>query len=789
MVLFCCRLGNLKQKPISSAYNFQHQDMAMINILPGGALLDNDILITDPARLPGNPEDKCSARLKTMAYTILSTHNSERSSPNSGGLRIKFDAMASHDITYVGIVQTARASGLTAFPVRYALTNCHNSLCAVGGTINEDDHMFGLSAAKKYGGDFVPAHLAVIHQYVREMMAGCGKMILGSDSHTRYGALGTLGIGEGGPELVKQLLSRTYDLPCPDVVLVWLEGAPRPGVGPQDVALALVKAVFAKGLVKNKILEFAGPGVNALSVDYRLGIDVMTTETTCLSSIWRTDCKVKEWLAAHGRESDYAELSPLSGAWYDLAIKIDLGKIEPMIALPFHPSNAWTIREFLANATDLLAEVEKEARSMLPKGAFAPNLRSKFKNGAFMADQGIVAGCSGGTYENLVRVAEIMDDSTPGAQGFSFSVYPASQPQYLGLAQSGHLGKLIAAGITVKTAFCGPCFGAGDVPANNAFSIRHTTRNFPSREGSKPSDGQLSYVALMDARSIAATAKNQGRLTPATELENPPAEGPCPYTFDRGIYDKRVYLGFGHPLPDEPLVFGPNIADWPAMPALPENLLLTVASAIHDPVTTTDELIPSGETSSYRSNPMRLAEFTLSRKDPGYVGRAKETARLERLRAEALAAGAAMPKEVSDLFAGLGLAGKETQTGIGSVVFALKPGDGSAREQAASCQKVLGGWANIAAEYATKRYRSNLVNWGMLPFIMKDAATQKLSTGAALFIPGIRKALEQGQEEIPAKVWQNGACRDITLSLPGMSEDERQIITTGCLINYYAAGK
>jgi len=744
--------------------------------------------------------DPATARQGAIADRIMRAHAAHTEGDSDELLRIRFDALASHDITYVGIVQTARAGGMKEFPLPYVLTNCHNSLCAVGGTINEDDHLFGLSAARKYGGDYVPPHVAVIHQYVREMMASCGKMILGSDSHTRYGALGAMGFGEGGPELVKQLLGRTYDLAPPDVVAVYLEGAPRPGVGPQDVALALIKAVFKDGAVKNKILEFIGPGLANLSVDYRLGIDVMTTETTCLSSIWTTDDTVRQWFAAMGRPQDFTELAPLPTTWYDGCIRIDLARIEPMIALPFHPSNAWSIREFLSNADDLLAGVEKEATEILGKGAAAPNLRAKCKAGIFTVDQGIVAGCSGSTYESMYRVGTILQGKSVGNGAFGLSVYPASLPQFQEMVRTGLANTLIEAGVTLKTAFCGPCFGAGDVPANNAFSIRHTTRNFPNREGSKPSEGQMSYVALMDARSIAATAANQGRLTAATDLADPPKETPAPYTFNPRSYETRVYRGFGKADPDSELILGPNITDWPAMPPLPENLLLTVVSAIYDPVTTTDELIPSGETSSYRSNPLRLAEFTLSRKDPEYVGRAKAVLSLEEARRaltgqeppraagqpSAAAPYTATAQEVKMLFAELGLAGQEAHTGLGSLVFALKPGDGSAREQAASSQKVLGGAANIASEYATKRYRANLVNWGMLPFILDNAASIGIGPGDRLFLPGIRQVLAAGLEEAPATLFQNGERRQITLCLPDLTKGERDIILAGCLINYYA---
>ena len=737
------------------------------------------------------------AREGTLACRILRAHSGNGRDADLG---VTFDALTSHDITYVGIVQTARASGMTGFPVPYVLTNCHNSLCAVGGTINEDDHLFGLSAAKKYGGEYVPAHMAVIHQYMRETRAACGGMILGSDSHTRYGALGCMGVGEGGPELVKQLLRRTYDITVPPVVAVYLEGAPKPGVGPQDVALALIKAVFKNGLVKNKVLEFVGPGVEGLSVDYRMGIDVMTTETTCLSSIWRTDAKVRDWLAAHGREGDYRQLSPEDGAWYDSVIRVDLGAVEPMIALPFHPSNAWTIREFLDNAVDLLAGVEEEALSIAGKGAPRPDLRSRLRGGAFMVDQGIVAGCSGGVYENIARVASVLKGGSTGRGAFGLSVYPASQPQYLELVRSGLAADLMAAGAILKTAFCGPCFGAGDVPANNTFSIRHTTRNFPNREGSKPGAGQMAFVALMDARSIAATALNQGRLTAATDLPEPPAESPAPYVFDAGVYDRRVYRGFGKAMPEEALVFGPNITDWPSMPPLPENLLLFVASAIYDAVTTTDELIPSGETSSYRSNPLKLAEFTLSRKDPEYVGRAKAALALEEARRGRPGQASSVPSaaapytadqsDVRALFAALNLAGQEEHTGIGSLILALKPGDGSAREQAASCQKVLGGCANIAAEYATKRYRGNLVNWGMLPFILDNAAASNIQPGDRLFLPAVRQALASGLEETRAVLYRtSGKEEQITLRLPDLTRSEREIILAGCLMNYYAQGR
>lgn len=744
-----------------------------------------------------------AAKERSMALKIMRAHSQKSEQTGKDDtLRIRFDALASHDITYVGIIQTARASGLESFPVPYVLTNCHNTLCAVGGTINEDDHVFGLSAAKKYGGEYVSAHMAVIHQYMREMLAASGGMILGSDSHTRYGALGCMGIGEGGPELVKQLLSRTYDLPVPDVAAVYLEGCPRPGVGPQDVALALIKAVFKDGVVKNKVLEFFGPGVDALSVDYRMGIDVMTTESTCLSSIWKTDAKVQNWLGVHKRPEAFQELGPENGAWYDVIIRFDLSAVEPMIALPFHPSNAWSIREFLANAPDLLHAVEEDALRLLGKGAARPDLVSKYRNGAFFADQGIIAGCSGGMFENMLYAADVLKGKSTGCEAFSLSVYPASQPQYLELVRCGAAATLMLAGTAIKTAFCGPCFGAGDVPANNGFSLRHTTRNFPNREGSKPAAGQMAYVALMDARSIAATARMGGKLTAATDLPEAPAEKNVDYVFDGRIYANRVYQGFGKALLDEELVLGPNITDWPYLPPLPENLLLVAASVIHDAVTTTDELIPSGETSSYRSNPLKLAEFALSRKDSGYVGRAKSLLALEHARRimvegspdaalhgapDAAAPYTATQDEVQSFFNELGLAGQEAHTGLGTLVFALRPGDGSAREQAASCQKVLGGWANIAEDYATKRYRGNLVNWGLLPFILPDAEKSDIQTADALFVPGIRQALMAGLEEMPATLYRNGTARALRLKLPGMSKDERDIILAGCLMNYYAA--
>ncbi len=723
-----------------------------------------------PAPQAGGQFDPAAGKQKTISYGILKAHNT---SDNMEELKIRFDAMASHDITYVGIIQTARASGLKEFPLPYVLTNCHNSLCAVGGTINEDDHVFGLTAAKKYGGEFVPAHQAVIHSYMRERYAGGGKMILGSDSHTRYGAFGTMAIGEGGPELVKQLLNKTYDISYPKVIAVYLTGAPRPGVGPQDVALALVGATFPKGYVKNAVLEFFGPGVANLSMDYRCGIDVMTTETACLSSVWATDETTHAFMKVLGREKDYAPLAPAEGAFYDDVICIQLDKVEPMIALPFHPSNAYTIAEFKANMTDILAQTEERAKAQF-KLDKVPSLLNKVRDGRFHVDQAVIAGCSGGTYQNLLRAAEILKGSSIGQENFWLSVYPGSMPVMQELTRQGVLTDFMAAGASVRSCFCGPCFGAGDVPSNGSISIRHSTRNFPNREGSKPGNGQLSYVALMDARSIAATARNGGVLTSALELEDIPADRPGEaYSYDDSAYKSRVYYGVGNPQPETELVFGPNITDWPAQIAMPDNLLLTVCSAIYDPVTTTDELIPSGDTSSYRSNPLGLAEFTLSRKDPAYVGRAKAVKALEARRQ-----------------AGVPVAELEgydaSRTGLGSVVMALRPGDGSAREQAASCQRVLGGVANLAQEYATKRYRSNVVNWGMLPFIVDELATLDIQSGDRLYIPGIKTLLEGDGDEIAATLLQKGGSREIKLRLPGMTREERDIVLSGCLINYYA---
>lgn len=708
-------------------------------------------------------------RRKTLAYEILSAHNT---SGDLRSLKLKFDAMASHDITYVGIIQTARASGLERFPLPYVLTNCHNSLCAVGGTINEDDHVFGLSAAKRYGGEFVPAHQSVIHSYMREMYAGGGKMILGSDSHTRYGAYGTMAIGEGGPELVKQLLQKTYDIAYPRVVGVHLHGKPKAGVGPQDVALAIIGATFRRGIVKNSVMEFFGDGIAALAMDYRNGIDVMTTETGCLSSVWETDETVARSLAAHGRGSDYRKLTISDGACYDAALDIDLSTIEPMIALPFHPSNAYTIQEFNENAAELLRTVDESTVAALGLKEKPGSLTKKLHNGKFYADQGVIAGCSGGTYQNLVKAAEILQGKPLGNGHFWLSCYPASQPVLMELLRTGALERLIASGVSVRSAFCGPCFGAGDVPANGAFSIRHSTRNFPNREGSKPADGQTAYVALMDSRSIAASALCGGAITPATEIAEL-TEDPAfvDYHFNDSPY-KRVYHGVGRPDPAQPLIFGPNIADWPKQIALPENLLITVASAIYDAVTTTDELIPSGETSSYRSNPLRLSEFALSRKDPSYVGRAKAVLEQERLRR----AGKAVNMEGYD----------PNTTGLGSAVMAIRPGDGSAREQAASCQRVLGGVANLCEDYATKRYRSNVINWGMLPFTVAHIADYRLQPGDRIYVPGIREALLGNTAQIEGVLLQGDAKRTIPLKLERLTREERDIILSGCLINYYA---
>ncbi|MDL2327419.1 hydratase [Ruminococcaceae bacterium OttesenSCG-928-A11] len=730
------------------------------------------------AQLAGQPPSRAAARNATMAWGILEKHNRSDDAEN---LKITFDVLCSHDITYVGIIQTARASGMERFPVPYVLTNCHNSLCAVGGTINEDDHMFAISAAQKYGGIYVPTHLAVIHQYMREAFAGGGKMILGSDSHTRYGHLGTMAIGEGGGELAKQLMGRSYDVKRPEVVAVYLKNAPKPGVGPQDVALAIIGQVFASGFVKNKVMEFVGPGIDALPVEYRGGIDVMTTETTCLSSIWRTDDAVRDYLAAHGRAGDYRQLEPGPVALYDGMLEIDLAAVKPMIALPFHPSNVYPIEAVQQNAGDILRRVEQDAERQFGSGV-SLNLTGKIQPGGIQVDQGIVAGCAGGSFSNVCAASDILAGRTPGNGRFSMSVYPASQPTYVSLIKNGRIEALMNAGVLVRSAFCGPCFGAGDVPANGALSVRHTTRNFPNREGSKPADGQLSAVALMDARSIAATAANGGVLTAATQLD---AElHTYDYKFEDEAYKNRVYNGFGNAKPETALQFGPNIADWPEMPALTDNLLLKVAAFITDPVTTTDELIPSGETSSYRSNPLKLAEFTLSRKDPQYVPRAKAVHQAEKQReagenpfAEGELAG--VWAQVQHL---LGEAPNAASTGIGSVLYAVKPGDGSAREQAASCQKVLGGWANIAREYATKRYRSNLINWGVLPFVLDEAPA--FGNGDYIFVPGIRNAVQIGERQVRAFVL-GSEVREFTLGLGELTDDERRIIIDGCLINFY----
>ena len=717
-------------------------------------------------------------REKTMAYQIFRRHNLRE---EAGHLHLKFDSLISHDITYVGIIQTAKASGLTEFPVPYVMTNCHNSLCAVGGTINEDDHVFGLSAAMKYGGNFVPANQAVIHQYAREMMYGCGKMILGSDSHTRYGALGTMGVGEGGPEIVKQLLKNTYDIAAPQVVLVYLTGEPAQGVGPHDVAIALCGEVYKNGFVKNKVLEFAGPGIKNLPMDYRIGIDVMTTETACLSSIWETDGAVEEYLAIHGRPDQYESLHPYEGAYYDSMISIDLSKVEPMAALPFHPSEAYPIRELMENPGDILREVEKQAADQFGDKVNL-NLTDKLVNGKIVVDQGVIAGCAGGMYDNIAEAAAILDGHDVGSGYFSLSIYPPSVPVNLELIQNGVQQSLLEAGALFKPCFCGPCFGAGDVPANNGLSIRHTTRNFPNREGSKPGDGQLAGVVLMDARSIAATARNHGVLTPATEVSyTQPKQGKR--TFDSRVYDRRVYFGFGHPQPQSDLKFGPNIAEWPKIPALADNMLMQVASVLRDPVTTTDELIPSGETSSYRSNPMKLASFALSRRDPDYVPRALATQELENARQ----AGSAAPA-VKDALAKLGLGDDALATmQIGSVIFANKPGDGSAREQAASCQRVLGGCANICYEFATKRYRSNCVNWGMLPFTLAEGDEFTCQPGDFIYVPDVKAKVEQGDDVFPAKAVTAEGVKDLTLYLKNTTGEERELLLTGCLMNHYAA--
>ncbi len=762
-------------------------EVSMIQLYDGGAyVLNGTEIIADTAESAsilagklGNVPEKKEAKKQTIAYGILKDHNT---SDNMDKLKIRFDKLTSHDITFVGIIQTARASGLEKFPMPYVLTNCHNSLCAVGGTINEDDHMFGLTCAKKYGGMYVPPHQAVIHQFAREMLAGGGKMILGSDSHTRYGALGTMAMGEGGPELVKQLLNQTYDISMPGVVGVYLTGSPMKGVGPQDVALAIIKAVFECGYVNNKVMEFIGDGVANLSADFRIGVDVMTTETTCLSSIWRTDEKIQEFYEIHGRADDYKELNPGPAAYYDGMIVVNLSEIKPMIAMPFHPSNAYTIEELNANLDDILADCEARGRVSLGDQVHF-SLRDKVRNGKLYVDQGIIAGCAGGGFENICAAADILKGRSIGADEFTLSVYPASMPVYMELIKNGSAAMLMETGAVLKTAFCGPCFGAGDTPSNNGFSIRHSTRNFPNREGSKLQNGQIASVALMDARSIAATAANKGYLTAATDLDvefrNPK------YFFDKKIYENRVFDSKGVADPSVEIHFGPNIKDWPAMSALPEYLVLKVVSEIHDPVTTTDELIPSGETSSYRSNPLGLAEFTLSRKDPEYVGRAKEIQKAQK----AIEAGNCPLDAVPELKTVMDAvhtrypeAGKGN-LGVGSTIFAVKPGDGSAREQAASCQKVLGGWANIANSYATKRYRSNLINWGMLPFLI-DEGELPFKNGDYLFVPHITEAVKNGAKELEAYVVKDGQLHAFTLKLGEMTPEEREIILKGCLINY-----
>ena len=758
----------------------------MIQLMESGAYLVNGMeIIPDNAEAleclkskTGKDITKEEAAKNTIAYGILESHNT---SGNMEKLKIKFDKLTSHDITFVGIIQTARASGLEKFPIPYVLTNCHNSLCAVGGTINEDDHMYGLTCAKKYGGVYVPPHQAVIHQFAREMLSGSGKMILGSDSHTRYGALGTMAMGEGGPELVKQLLNQTYDINMPGVVGVYMTGTPMKGVGPQDVALAIIGAVFANGYVKNKVMEFVGPGVANLSADFRIGIDVMTTETTCLSSIWKTDDTIKDFYDTHYRSEEYKELNPGEVAYYDGMILVELDKIKPMIAMPFHPSNTYTIEEVNANLKDILADCEKKALVSLD-GQVDFSLQDKVRNGKLYVEQGIIAGCAGGGYENICAAADILRGRSIGADEFTLSVYPASTPIYMELARNGRMADLIATGAIVKTAFCGPCFGAGDTPANNAFSIRHSTRNFPNREGSKLQNGQIASVALMDARSIAATAANKGYLTAATDMDVE-YTGPK-YHFDKTIYENRVFDSKGVADDSVEIKFGPNIKDWPAMVALTDNLVLKVVSEIHDPVTTTDELIPSGETSSYRSNPIGLAEFTLSRKDPAYVGKAKEVQKEEYARRDGKDLGASLP-ELKDVLVKVQKEFTDVtteNTGIGSTIFAVKPGDGSAREQAASCQKVLGGWANIANEYATKRYRSNLINWGMLPFLIEEGELP-FTNGDYLFIPGIKEAVANKTDVIKAYV-VGTEMKEFDLKLGELTDEERQIILKGCLINY-----
>ena len=778
---FCVTLNKRSQ----SVKRGWKEEKNMVKLYDKGVYLLNGTEIAEDARQveqkTGQKISREEAVKQTMAYRILESHNT---SGNMERLQIKFDKLTSHDITFVGIIQTARASGLEKFPIPYVLTNCHYSLCAVGGTINEADHMFGLTCAKKYGGVYVPPHQAVIHQFAREMLAGGGKMILGSDSHTRYGALGTMAMGEGGPELVKQLLNKTYDIRMPEVIAIYLDGEPRKGVGPQDVALAIIGATFGNGYVNNKVMEFVGPGVDKLSADFRIGIDVMTTETTCLSSIWKTDEKIREFYEIHGREGDYKELNPGAETYYDGMVYVNLSEIKPMIAMPFHPSNVYTIDEVNANLEDILHEVEKKALVSLD-GAVDYSLQSKIVDGKLYVDQGLIAGCAGGGFENICAAADIIKGKYIGADEFTFSVYPASTPIYMELVKNGAVADLIESGAIVKTAFCGPCFGAGDTPANNAFSIRHSTRNFPNREGSKLQSGQIASVALMDARSIAATAANKGFLTPATDLDVQ-YKGQK-YHFDSKIYANRVFDSHGVADPSVEIKFGPNIKDWPEMQPLPQNLLLKVVSEIHDPVTTTDELIPSGETSSYRSNPLGLAEFALSRKDPGYVGRAKEVQKAQKAIEADTCPKTALPElqtimsKVHDNFEGV----NRSNLGIGSTIFAVKPGDGSAREQAASCQKVLGGWANIANEYATKRYRSNLINWGMLPFITEeDHEHLSFKNGDYIFVPDIRKAVEDKDEMIHAYVIGD-EITELSWKLGELTDVEREIILKGCLINYY----
>ena len=758
----------------------------MVKLYNGGAyLINGNTLIEENDKdkikaATGKDIDKEEARKGSIAYNILKAHNT---SGNMDKLRLKFDAMASHDITFVGIIQTAKASGMEKFPLPYVLTNCHNSLCAVGGTINEDDHMFGLSAAKKYGGIYVPPHIAVIHQYMREAFAGCGKMILGSDSHTRYGALGTMAIGEGGGELVKQLLQDTYDVNRPEIIAIYLEGAPKAGVGPQDIALAIIGAVFKNGYVKNKIMEFVGPGIASMTTDYRNGVDVMTTETTCLSSVWETDEDTKKFLSVHGRVGDYKQLKPADVTYYDGVVYVDLSTIKPMIALPFHPSNVYEIDTLNENLEDLLHEVEVEAVKIGGEAGKGLKLVDKIENGKLRVSQGIIAGCAGGTYSNVMEAAHILKGYSTGFDEFNLNVYPSSQPVFIETTRNGAVADLMESGAVVKTAFCGPCFGAGDTPANNGLSIRHTTRNFPNREGSKPGSGQMSAVALMDARSVAATARNKGILTPATEYAD---DYVVPeYHYDDTIYKNRVYNGFGNAHEESDLVYGPNIKDWPEMTALTDNILLKVCSKILDDVTTTDELIPSGETSSYRSNPLRLAEFTLSRRDPEYVGRSKKVDVIEKARRS----GADILKdnaELADVFDKIktiegfsNIIANDTE--IGSMIYAKKPGDGSAREQAASCQRVIGGLANIAKEYATKRYRSNVMNWGMLPFLLD--AEPDFEVGDYIFVPNIKSHLRGDMSKIPAYIIGNNI-KEISLNIAEMTDAEKSIVEAGSLINY-----